>query len=184
MWVSFASEFSVPESVAIFLPWCNSCWRAAGFHSESAPQEGKNWEKLTQRCKPFVATDALKWKPHLPCILSSGKLVTHLIRFCCINYKWNKQFCHHGVQWIHHMLHVNTFVICLLFMCHWNPFALCCISYSPWVPESFQLYACWPLKRNDVVIVLFQPSFNNTCFLCQFHLLLQIVNSTENHNNN
>lgn len=47
------------KSIAIFLPWCHCCWRDAGFHYESAPQEGKNWEKLTQKCKPFVATDAV-----------------------------------------------------------------------------------------------------------------------------
>lgn len=64
------------------------------------------------------------------CILSSGKLVTHIIRFCCINYKWNKQFCHHGGQWIHHMLYVNILVSCLLFMCHRNPFPSFCTSHS------------------------------------------------------
>lgn len=64
------------------------------------------------------------------CILSSGKLVTHIIRFCCINYKWNKQFCHHGGQWIHHMLYVNILVICLLFKYHKNPFPSLRSSHS------------------------------------------------------
>lgn len=90
------------------------------------------------------------------CILSSGKLVTHIIRFCCINYKWNKQFCHHGVQWIHHMLYVNILAICLLFMCHRNPFPSWCIFYSLWVlTEAISTPSCTRfLKWNYCTLLL------------------------------
>lgn len=91
------------------------------------------WElrkKLTNEWKSLFLMTEYNGSLISYCILSSGKLVTHIIRFCCINYKWNKQFCHHGVQWIHHMLYVNILVICLLFMCHRNPFPSLCSSYS------------------------------------------------------
>lgn len=60
--------------------------------------------------------------------LLPGKLVTHAIRFSCINYEWNKLDCQGGVQSVYRVLYVNIEVICLWLMCQRILFLSRCVS--------------------------------------------------------
>lgn len=71
---------------------------------------------------------------NLPGTLLPAKLVTHAVRFSCINYEWNKLDCQGGTQSVYRVLYVNIEVICLWLMCQRILFLQRCVS-PPSIPQ-------------------------------------------------